>query len=90
MLDGAGSLLGVTVARMNDVAVLVVAASVPQRVNFGIKGDVAASFLRVNGVEPKTECRHRAARPATDRGGRQGAHGAGDVCAGGWGGVRSV
>ncbi len=39
---------------MNDVAVLVATASVPQSVNFGIKGDVAASFLRVNGVEPKT------------------------------------
>ena len=54
VLDGAGNLLGVTVARMNDVAVLVATATVPHSVNFGIKGDVAASFLRVNGVEPKT------------------------------------
>ena len=54
-LDGAGYLLGVTVARMNDVAALMATSSVPQTVNFGIKGDVAASFLRVvNGVEPKT------------------------------------
>ena len=54
VLDGAGALLGVTVARMNDIAALVATRSVPQSVNFGIKGDVAASFLRVNGVEPKT------------------------------------
>ena len=54
VLDAAGKLLGVTVARMNDVAVLVATASVPQSVNFGIKGEVAASFLRVNGVEPKS------------------------------------
>ena len=54
VFDGAGNLLGVTVARMNDVAVLVATASVPQSVNFGIKSDVAASSLRVNGVEPKT------------------------------------
>ena len=53
VLDGAGNLLGVTVARMNDVAVLVATHTVPQSVNFGIKADVAASFLRVNGVEPK-------------------------------------
>ncbi|MDX7952659.1 S1C family serine protease [Lichenihabitans sp. Uapishka_5] len=54
VLDGSGALLGVTVARMNDMAVLMATNSVPQTVNFGIKGDVAASFLRVNGVEPKT------------------------------------
>ena len=54
VLDGSGALLGVTVARMNDVAALMATNSVPQTVNFGIKGDVAASFLRVNGVEPKT------------------------------------
>ncbi len=52
VLDGAGRLLGVTVARMNGV--LAATASVPQSVNFGIKGDVAASFLRANGVEPNT------------------------------------
>ena len=53
VLDGAGHPLGVTVARMNDVAALMATNSVPQSVNFGIKGYVAASFLRVNGVEPK-------------------------------------
>ena len=68
VLDGAGSLLGVTVARMNDVAVLMATASVPQSVNFGMEGDVAASFLRVNGVEPKTSA-DTAPLPPADRGG---------------------
>ena len=39
---------------MNDVAELMVTNSVPQIVNFGIEGDVAARVLRVNGIEPKT------------------------------------
>ncbi len=54
VLDGSGNLLGVTVARMNDIAALEVTHTVPQSVNFGIKGDIAASFLRVNGIEPRT------------------------------------
>ena len=54
VLDGAGALLGVTVARMNDGAALMATNSLPQTVNFGITGDVAASILRVNGVELKT------------------------------------
>ena len=74
VLDGSGALLGVTVARMNDVAALMATNSVPQTVNFGIEGDVAASFLRVNGVDPKTggSC---GVDHAADRGGRQGVHG---------------
>ena len=54
VFDGSGALLGVTVARMNDVAALIATNSVPQTVNFGLKGDVAARVLRVTGVEPKT------------------------------------
>ncbi len=53
VLDGSGNLLGVTVARMSDIAALEATHTVPQSVNFGIKADVAASFLRVNGIEPK-------------------------------------
>ncbi len=55
VLDGSGSLLGVTVARMNDVAALEVTHTVSQSVSFGIKGDIAASFLHVNGLEPKAD-----------------------------------
>jgi len=43
----------VTVARANDIASLEATRTVPQSVNFGIKGDIMASFFRVNGVEPK-------------------------------------
>ncbi len=53
VLDGPGKLLGVTVARMNDIAAMEATHTVPQSANFGSKGDIAASFLRVNGVEPK-------------------------------------
>ncbi len=60
VLDRSGNLLGVTVARMNDIAALEATHTVPQSVNFGIKGDIAASFLRVNGIEPKVR-----ADPAT-------------------------
>lgn len=52
VLDQGGNLIGVVVARMNDVASLEKNGSVPQNVNFGIKGEVAASFLRANGVTP--------------------------------------
>ena len=52
VLDQAGSLLGVVVARMSDVATIAQTSTVPQNVNFGIKGEVAASFLRANGITP--------------------------------------
>lgn len=52
VLDGAGSLVGVVVARMSDVASMEKTSTVPQNVNFGIKGEVAASFLRANGARP--------------------------------------
>ena len=42
VLDGAGRLLGVTVARVNEVAALAATASAPQSVGFGMRGDVAA------------------------------------------------
>ncbi|MCW6511958.1 hypothetical protein [Lichenifustis flavocetrariae] len=54
VLDVTGNLLGVTAACMNHVAALMATNTVPQSVNFGIKGEVEASFLRVDGVEPKT------------------------------------
>jgi len=49
---------------MNDIAALEATHTVPQSVNFGIKGDIAASFLRVNGVEPKVSA-DAAPLPAT-------------------------
>ncbi len=52
VLDQAGNLLGVVVARMSDVATIAQTSTVPQNVNFGIKGEVAASFLRANGITP--------------------------------------
>ncbi|UDL94692.1 serine protease [Lichenihabitans sp. PAMC28606] len=52
VLDQGGNLLGITVARMSDLASLKATGSIPQNVNFGIKAEVAASFLRANGVIP--------------------------------------
>ena len=43
VLEGAGRLLGVTVARVNEVAALAATASAPQSVGFGMEGDVAAN-----------------------------------------------
>ena len=52
VLDQSGNLIGIVVARMSDVAAMNATNTVPQNVNFGIKGEVAASFLRANNVSP--------------------------------------
>ncbi len=52
VLDRSGNLIGIVVARMSDVAAMNATNTIPQNVNFGIKGEVAASFLRANNVAP--------------------------------------
>src|SRR5215210_423141 len=47
-----GSVVGVVSARLNDIEVLKASGSLPQNVNFAIRGDLAQGFLRANGVEP--------------------------------------
>jgi serine protease Do len=49
IVDKSGALIGVVVATLRQAEN---SRTVPQNVNFGIKADTAATFLRTNGVEP--------------------------------------
>jgi serine protease Do len=39
-------------ARLADIEMLKASGSLPQNVNFAIRGDLARGFLKANGVEP--------------------------------------
>jgi serine protease Do len=49
IVDKSGNLIGVVVATLRQSET---SRTVPQNVNFGIKADIAATFLRSNNVEP--------------------------------------
>ena len=51
IVDSQGRLMGVTVAKLADLETLRRSGQLPQNVNFGIKSEVALSFLALNGVE---------------------------------------
>ncbi|MBA4788286.1 MAG: trypsin-like peptidase domain-containing protein [Rhizobiales bacterium] len=51
IVDSAGLLVGVTQAKLSEVAAIKSGGAFPQNVNFGIKSDLAASFLRANSVD---------------------------------------
>ncbi|MEW6254542.1 MAG: serine protease [Pseudomonadota bacterium] len=53
IVDTSGLLVGVTQAKLSEVAALKSGGSFPQNVNFGIKSDLVASFLRANSVDPQ-------------------------------------
>jgi S1-C subfamily serine protease len=52
LVDANGFVIGVVSARLADIEMLKASGSLPQNVNFAIRGDLARSFLRANGVEP--------------------------------------
>ncbi len=52
VLNGAGQVVGVVVARLSDAYAIESYGSVPQNVNFAIRGEIAKLFLAQNGVEP--------------------------------------
>jgi len=52
ILDKSGALVGITRAKLNEFVALERSGSLPQNINFGIKADLAASFLRANAIEP--------------------------------------
>ena len=52
VLNGAGQVVGVVVARLSDSYAMESYGSVPQNVNFAIRGEIAKLFLAQNGVEP--------------------------------------
>ena len=45
--------VGVVSARLADIEMPKASGTLPQNVNFAIRGDLAMGFLRANGVEPK-------------------------------------
>lgn len=53
IVDRSGAVVGVTQSKFNDLVALERNGSLTQNLNFGIKADLAASFLRANGVEPR-------------------------------------
>lgn len=52
LLDAAGAVAGVVVAKLDALEVARVTGDVPQNINFAIKSEVALLFLRTNGIEP--------------------------------------
>ncbi|GGF45940.1 serine protease [Azorhizobium oxalatiphilum] len=52
IVDESGLVIGVTQAKVNEMAALRASGTFPQNVNFGIKSDLATSFIRANAVEP--------------------------------------
>ena len=46
LMDRNGKVIGVVVARLNDLSVLQSSGSLPQNVNYAIKGNVALDFAR--------------------------------------------
>jgi TPR repeat protein/S1-C subfamily serine protease len=51
LLDSAGTVLGVVVAKLDAIAVAQATGDIPQNVNFAIKSAVARSFLSIHGIE---------------------------------------
>ncbi|GLI21751.1 serine protease [Xanthobacter flavus] len=52
IVDNGGSIVGVIQSKLSEVASLQNNGSLPQNINFGIKADLAANFMRANGVDP--------------------------------------
>lgn len=52
LVDAAGNVIGVVVAKLDALRVAKITGDIPQNVNFAIKGSVAANFLEAQGVRP--------------------------------------
>ena len=50
LLDESGNVIGVVVSRLNALGVARATGTIPQNVNFAIKGSVARMFLEIHGV----------------------------------------
>ncbi len=55
VLNGAGQVVGVVVARLSDSYAMKTYDTVPQNVNFAIRGEIAKLFLAQNGGDPVIE-----------------------------------
>lgn len=52
VVNTSAQLVGITVSHLNEFAALEKSGSLPQNMNYAIRSDIAASFLRANGIEP--------------------------------------
>jgi serine protease Do len=52
LVDAEGLVVGVVTSRLADIEILKASGSLPQNVNFAIRGELAKAFLKANGVEP--------------------------------------
>ena len=50
LLDESGRVIGIVVSRLNDLSVARATGTIPQNVNFAIKGSLARMFLEIHGV----------------------------------------
>lgn len=57
IVDDRGQVIGVVVSRVNDMAIAEATGTIPQNINFGIRGELLASFLLENGVIPDRSSR---------------------------------
>lgn len=64
IVDNSGLIIGVIQSKMSEIASLRDSGSLPQNLNFGIKADLAANFLRANGSF-STEIDNQSPRDAT-------------------------
>ena len=51
--DASGLVVGVTQAKLSEVAAIQSGGAFPQNVNFGIKSGLAVNFLRANSIDPE-------------------------------------
>ena len=58
VLDNAGNVIGMVVAKLNAITVAGMTGDIPQNVNFAIKGAVVKSFLDIHGIDYETSTAH--------------------------------
>ena len=52
LVDAEGLVVGVVTSRLADIEMLQASGSLPQNVNFAVRGELTKAFLRANGVDP--------------------------------------
>jgi S1-C subfamily serine protease len=52
VVDNSGLVVGVVQSKLDEVTSLKASGSLPQNINFGLKADLVANFMRANGAEP--------------------------------------
>jgi serine protease Do len=50
VLDSAGLVIGVAVARLSDRRIMAATGTIPQTMNYAVRGQIAEAFLLKNGI----------------------------------------